>query len=133
MKLLARADVVLALGTRLGPFGTLPQYGLDYWPQGAKIIQVDSELRVLGLVKPVALAINGDARAAAAAITEELRRLQGQRPRHVERIATIAAEKAAWAEALPVEQEQARAESESARQVSGRAGRGWNPTMGGIM
>jgi sulfoacetaldehyde acetyltransferase len=93
MKLLARADVVLALGTRLGPFGTLPQYGLDYWPQGAKIIQVDSELRVLGLVKPVELAINGDARAAAAAIAEELRRLQGERPRNVERIATIAAEK----------------------------------------
>jgi sulfoacetaldehyde acetyltransferase len=36
MKLLARADVVLALGTRLGPFGTLPQYGLDYWPQGGE-------------------------------------------------------------------------------------------------
>ncbi|MEX5694965.1 sulfoacetaldehyde acetyltransferase, partial [Pseudomonas syringae] len=30
MKLLSRADVVLALGTRLGPFGTLPQHGLDY-------------------------------------------------------------------------------------------------------
>jgi sulfoacetaldehyde acetyltransferase len=29
MKLIARADVVLALGTRLGPFGTLPQHGLD--------------------------------------------------------------------------------------------------------
>jgi sulfoacetaldehyde acetyltransferase len=100
MKLLARADVVLALGTRLGPFGTLPQYGLDYWPQAAKIIQIDSELRVLGLVKPVELAINGDARAAAAAIGEELRRLQGDPPRNVERIATIAAEKAAWAAAL---------------------------------
>ena len=32
MKLIAQADVVLALGTRLGPFGTLPQHGLDYWP-----------------------------------------------------------------------------------------------------
>jgi len=30
MKLLAQADVVLALGTRLGPFGTLPQYGIEY-------------------------------------------------------------------------------------------------------
>jgi sulfoacetaldehyde acetyltransferase len=29
MKLISKADVVLALGTRLGPFGTLPQHGLD--------------------------------------------------------------------------------------------------------
>src|SRR6266436_6115271 len=31
MKIIAEADVVLALGTRLGPFGTLPQHGIDYW------------------------------------------------------------------------------------------------------
>ena len=37
---LIQADVVLALGTRLGPFGSLPQYGFDYWPKSAKIIQV---------------------------------------------------------------------------------------------
>ena len=35
-----KADVVLSLGTRLGPFGALPQYGFDYWPKQAKIIQV---------------------------------------------------------------------------------------------
>ena len=45
MKLIARADVVLALGTRLGPFGTLPQHGLDYWPTQAKVIQVDADAR----------------------------------------------------------------------------------------
>ena len=43
MKLIARADVVLALGTRLGPFGTLPQHGIDYWPKNAKIIQIDAD------------------------------------------------------------------------------------------
>ena len=48
MKIIAKADVVLALGTRLGPFGTLPQHGLDYWPKNAKIIQVDSDHRMLG-------------------------------------------------------------------------------------
>ena len=37
MKLISQADVVLALGTRLGPFGTLPQHGLDYWPANAKV------------------------------------------------------------------------------------------------
>ena len=43
MKLISKADVVLALGTRLGPFGTLPQHGLDYWPKNAKIIQIDAD------------------------------------------------------------------------------------------
>src|SRR5688572_16498385 len=65
MKLIAKADVVLALGSRLGPFGTLPQHGLDYWPRNAKIIQVDADSRMLGLVKKVSVGICGDARAAA--------------------------------------------------------------------
>ena len=33
MELMAQADVVLALGTRLNPFSTLPGYGIDYWPK----------------------------------------------------------------------------------------------------
>jgi sulfoacetaldehyde acetyltransferase len=41
MELIAKADVVLALGTRLNPFSTLPGYGIDYWPKNAKVIQVD--------------------------------------------------------------------------------------------
>ncbi|HEY2891138.1 MAG TPA: sulfoacetaldehyde acetyltransferase [Dongiaceae bacterium] len=73
MKLIAQADVVLALGTRLGPFGTLPQHGIDYWPKNAKIIQVDSDHRMLGLVKQISVGVCGDARAAA---TEILNRLQ---------------------------------------------------------
>jgi len=73
MKLIAQADVVLALGTRLGPFGTLPQHGLDYWPRQANIIQIDSDPRVLGLVKPISVGIQGDARAAAAALLERLK------------------------------------------------------------
>ena len=51
MKVISEADVVLALGTRLGPFGSLPQYGFDYWPKDAKIIQVDIAPRRLGLTK----------------------------------------------------------------------------------
>jgi len=97
MKLIAQADVVLALGTRLGPFGTLPQHGLDYWPRHAKIIQIDSDPRVLGLVKPISVGIQADARAAAAALLERLntRTLAGTASR-AERLARIAAEKAAW-------------------------------------
>ncbi len=72
MKIIAQADVVLALGTRLGPFGTLPQHGIDYWPKGAKIIQVDSDHRMLGLVKPITVGVCGDAKPAAAEILNRL-------------------------------------------------------------
>jgi len=97
MKLIAQADVVLALGTRLGPFGTLPQHGLDYWPRDAKIIQIDSDPRVLGLVKPISVGIHGDARAAAAALLGRLRArtLAGSATRS-ERLARVASEKSAW-------------------------------------
>ncbi len=49
MELIAKADVVLALGTRLNPFSTLPGYGIDYWPKDAKIIQVDINPDRIGL------------------------------------------------------------------------------------
>jgi sulfoacetaldehyde acetyltransferase len=72
MKLMARADVVLALGSRLGPFGTLPQHGMDYWPKQAKIIQIDADHKMLGLVKKISVGICGDAKAAAVALTARL-------------------------------------------------------------
>jgi len=72
MKLISQADVVLALGTRLGPFGTLPQHDMDYWPKDAKIIQVDADHKMLGLVKKISVGICGDAGAAADAIRERL-------------------------------------------------------------
>jgi sulfoacetaldehyde acetyltransferase len=97
MKLIAQADVVLALGTRLGPFGTLPQHGLDYWPKQAKIIQIDTDPRVLGLVKPISVGIHGDARAAAAALLERLKgRTLAAAANRAERAARIQTEKQAW-------------------------------------
>src|SRR6516162_2644171 len=97
MKLIAQADVVLALGTRLGPFGTLPQHGLDYWPRQANIIQIDSDPRVLGLVKPISVGIQGDARAAAAALLERLKgRTLAAAANRAERLARIASERGAW-------------------------------------
>jgi sulfoacetaldehyde acetyltransferase len=97
MKLIAQADVVLALGTRLGPFGTLPQHGLDYWPKQAKIIQIDSDPRMLGLVKPISVGIHGDARAAARALLEALKgRTLAAAANRAERTARIEAEKRTW-------------------------------------
>jgi sulfoacetaldehyde acetyltransferase len=97
MKLIAKADVVLALGTRLGPFGTLPQHGLEYWPKNAKIIQIDADAKMLGLVKTATVAICGDAKAAARAL---ISRLSGKAlaclANKDSRLADIRAEQAAW-------------------------------------
>ena len=65
MELISKADVVLALGTRLNPFSTLPGYGIDYWPKNAKIIQVDINPDRIGLTKKVDVAIQADAKKAA--------------------------------------------------------------------
>ena len=101
MKLVAQADVVIALGSRMGPFGTLPQHGLDYWPKNAKIIQVEADHTNLGLVKKITVGIAGDAKAAAKAITE---RLAGKTlacdASKSERAAIIRAEKDAWEKEL---------------------------------
>lgn len=96
METIARADVVLALGSRLGPFGTLPQHGLDYWPAAARIIQVDADHRVLGLTKKIGLGICGDAKQTARAILERLRTLAPARPRNAQTIAAVAERRARW-------------------------------------
>src|SRR5471032_1017512 len=101
MKLIAQADVVIALGLRMGPFGTLPQHGMDYWPKDAKIIQVDADHKMLGLVKTISVGICGDAKAAAIALSQRLdgRTLVSDATRE-ERARQIAAEKAAWEKEL---------------------------------
>jgi sulfoacetaldehyde acetyltransferase len=101
MKLISQADVVVALGSRLGPFGTLPQHGMDYWPKNAKIIQIDADNKMLGLVKKISVGICGDAKEAAIALTK---RLAGKTlvcdATKAERAKTITAEKAAWEKEL---------------------------------
>ena len=101
MKLMAQADVVIALGTRLGPFGTLPQHGMDYWPTKAKIIQIDADHKMLGLVKDISVGVCGDAGEAAKAIVS---RLEGRElacdANKDERLAIVNKEKAAWEKEL---------------------------------
>ncbi|VTU25720.1 Sulfoacetaldehyde acetyltransferase [Variovorax sp. SRS16] len=101
MKLISQADVVIALGSRMGPFGTLPQHGMDYWPKDAKIIQVEADHTNLGLVKKITVGIHGDAKAAAVAL---LKRLEGKKlacdATKAERAAKIKAEKDAWEKEL---------------------------------
>ncbi|MEM8957716.1 MAG: sulfoacetaldehyde acetyltransferase [Pseudomonadota bacterium] len=99
MELIAQADVVLALGTRLNPFSTLPGYGMDYWPKDAKIIQVDINPDRIGLTKPVSVGIAGDARKVAEGILAQLSDSAGDAGREARR-ATIAQTKSTWAQQL---------------------------------
>lgn len=99
MKLIAQADVVLALGTRLNPFSTLPGYGMAYWPKSAKLIQVDINADRIGLTKKVDVGIVGDAGAVARSILAHLGAAAGDIERN-ERKALIAQSKSAWAQEL---------------------------------
>ena len=99
MELIAKADVVLALGTRLNPFSTLPGYGIDYWPKDAKIIQVDINPDRIGLTKTVSVGIAGDAKKVASSILDRLDASAGDAGRE-DRVAMIAQVKSAWAQQL---------------------------------
>jgi len=99
MEIIAQADVVLALGTRLNPFSTLPGYGIDYWPKDAKIIQVDINADRIGLTKTVTVGIQGDAGLVANQLLESLSDDAGDADREGRR-ATIAAAKSRWTQQL---------------------------------
>ncbi len=99
MQLIAQADVVLALGTRLNPFSTLPGYGLDYWPKDAKIIQVDINPARIGLTKKVTVGIVGDAKAVAEGILARLTKSAGDAGR-ADRKTLISTTKSRWAQEL---------------------------------
>jgi sulfoacetaldehyde acetyltransferase len=99
MEIIAKADVVLALGTRLNPFSTLPGYGIDYWPKQAKIIQVDINPDRIGLTKPVTVGICGDAGSVAKAILAQLAPGAGNAGRE-ERRALVHTTRSAWLQQL---------------------------------
>jgi sulfoacetaldehyde acetyltransferase len=99
MELISKADVVLALGTRLNPFSTLPGYGIDYWPAAARLIQVDINPDRIGLTKPVAVGIVGDAGKVAEQILAQLSPSAGDEGR-AERRNLIAETKSRWLQTL---------------------------------
>jgi len=99
MELISKADVVLALGTRLNPFSTLPGYGIDYWPKKASIIQVDINPDRIGLTKKVAVGICGDAKLVSQQLLEKLSSKAGDTGRE-ERKNLIHQKKSAWLQTL---------------------------------
>jgi len=62
MRAVNEADVVVAIGTRLNPFCTNPQYGFDYFPKNAKLIQVDCDQTRLSFTKAADIEVLGDAK-----------------------------------------------------------------------
>ena len=126
MKLIAKADVVIALGSRMGPFGTLPQHGLDYWPKDAKIIQVEADHTNLGLVKKISVGICGDAKAVANALIAQLAgKTLTCDANKAERAATIKEEKAAWEKELDGWTHERDAYSLDVIEEAKREGGGW--------
>ncbi|MEM9629277.1 MAG: sulfoacetaldehyde acetyltransferase [Pseudomonadota bacterium] len=99
MEMIAKADVVLALGTRLNPFSSLPAYQTEYWPKNAKLIQVDINADRIGLTKNVSVGIQGDARMVAEQILDQLSETAGDAGRD-DRKALVAQTKSRWAQEL---------------------------------
>ena len=99
MELIAKADVVLALGTRLNPFSTLPGYGIDYWPKKATIIQVDMNPDRIGLTKKVTVGICGDAKMVSQQLLEKLSPTAGDSGRE-DRKNLIHQTKSSWLQTL---------------------------------
>ncbi len=99
MEIISKADVVLALGTRLNPFSTLPGYGIDYWPKNADVIQVDINSDRIGLTKKISVGICGDAKLVAKQILENLATNAGDQDRK-EREELIYKTKSAWLQTL---------------------------------
>jgi sulfoacetaldehyde acetyltransferase len=99
MELISKADVVLALGTRLNPFSTLPGYGIDYWPKDAKVIQVDMNADRIGLTKKVTVAIQGDARLVAEQLAKSVAPTADKKSRE-DREALIHQTRSAWQQQL---------------------------------
>jgi len=99
MQLISKADVVLALGTRLNPFSTLPGYGIDYWPKNASIIQVDMNPDRIGLTKKVSVGISGDAKLVSQQLLSKLSSDAGNKGRD-ERKNLIHQTKSAWLQTL---------------------------------
>ena len=98
MHTLKEADVLLAIGTRLSVFGTLPSYDIDYFPKEADIIQIDINPRHIARTHPVEVGIIGDARSASEAIYDKLS--QDSKPKDTARLDKVAKRKEEWEKEL---------------------------------
>lgn len=82
-ELIHEADVILALGTRLGFNTTL--YGHDVVTKNAKIVQVDIDAGAIGKYYPVHMGIVGDASSFAACLADTIGEVDVRSPRWLDR------------------------------------------------
>ncbi|GAA0447306.1 sulfoacetaldehyde acetyltransferase [Lentibacillus halophilus] len=94
------ADVVLAIGTRLSQFGTLPCYDIDYFPKSADIIQIDINPRQIGRTHPVEVGIIGDAKAASDEIYRQLQTELPSPKKDEDRMKAVSKRKEDWEQEL---------------------------------
>lgn len=93
---LAEADAILAIGTRLSVFGTLPQYDINYFPENAKIIQIDINPKHIARTHPVEVGIIGDGKEASMEILKRLKAKDPARKTDDARMAEVSAKKQQW-------------------------------------
>lgn len=98
MNLLSEADVVLAIGTRVSVFGSVPQYDVDWFPKSAKLIQIDINPKQIARTHPVEVAIAGDARQAGDEILNRLKAKDKDRQPDRDRLSRIEDENQKWEE-----------------------------------
>ena len=96
MRIIKKADVVIALGTRLGPFGTLPQYDMAYWPDEARLIQCDVNISALGLAKKADVYSCGDVKEFTALLIKRIKELAPNIEKNTQRLADVRKEKDIW-------------------------------------
>ena len=73
MRLMEKADVILAIGSRLSYFGTLPQDGINYFPKTAKIVQIDINPMHIAKTHPITVGLCADAKDASEELYKQLR------------------------------------------------------------
>ena len=100
MRTIAKADVVIALGTRLGPFGTLPQYDITYWPDNAKLIQCDTNINALGLSKRADVYSCGDVKEFTTLLLARIKETAPDRQPDAGRLEDVQREKKTWDDEL---------------------------------
>ncbi|MEM2614540.1 MAG: sulfoacetaldehyde acetyltransferase [Nitrososphaerota archaeon] len=72
MEVVRDADVILAVGTRLSYFGTLPQYNIKYFTGKQRIIQIELDPEEIGKIHKIEIGIVGDAKISLEALYREL-------------------------------------------------------------
>jgi thiamine pyrophosphate-dependent acetolactate synthase large subunit-like protein len=94
-KFFQHSDLILALGATFSE-GTTMRFGHEIIPEGAKIIQIDTDPDELGRNYPTALSIQADARIALRAIIDEIKKRQPKPAVNGARAQEIQQAKQAW-------------------------------------